>query len=182
MRSSIGNRGEVIYACRRQPGIDAACGRTSVIAGPADDEVRDRILVRLSSGDGLARAIEGQCRDDSYRELAAQMEADEAVLEQLATDFYVDRILGRGEFLRAREVLERRIATARAGLTSNGRSSVLAGLPVDSERLRAWWDGAPGDIRRAVVSALVDCVRVAPLDPAKPRRFDPERLTVRWRV
>jgi hypothetical protein len=134
------------------------------------------------AGAGLARALVARDSDDTQADLAIQLQRDENALEQLATDFYVDNVIGRAEFLRVRADLHKRITAAHAALDATTGAPVVAGLPADEPALVAWWAAAGGDLRRALVAVFVDAVVVAPMDPKKPRRFDPDRIEVRWRV
>ena len=59
---------------------------------------------------------------------------------------------------------------------------MLAGVPTDRAGLQEFWLSAAGDVRRALVRCHVDAVEIAPIDRRKPRRFDPDRITVRWRA
>lgn len=91
-------------------------------------------------------------------------------------------MISRAEFIRQRDLLERRIATARVRLAGNSAGRVLAGLPTQEEQLRAWWDNAGGDQRRAIVQAVVERIDINAMDASKRHRFDPDRATIIWRA
>lgn len=181
MRLNGGKRNHV-YACKRVPGNSLACGRLSVHADHLDAEVRDQVIAALASG-RLKSVLEAQPSDLRHRDRVAALEADEAALVVLAQDHYVDRLIGKAEFLAAREQLDRRIVTTRAELAGGGgEAPFLRALPTFGAELCAWWETAPGDLRRALVKALIERVDIAPIDSSKPRRFDPERANVTWRA
>lgn len=49
--------------------------------------------------------VAAQRGDRDRRDLTAELRADEAAMEQLATDYHVDRVIARGVFLRTRRDL-----------------------------------------------------------------------------
>jgi len=179
MRSS-GSKGSPTYACQRRPGNDA-CGRLSVNADHLDGEVRDQVLTAIASG-RLGQIVEAERHDTNHRDLVADLEADEAALVDLSTDHYVHRRIGKAEFLAAREGLSSRIAAIKARLAAGADRGALQGLPAVADDLTAWWETAPGDLRRAVVAKVIERIDIRPLDPSKPRRFDPERAAITWRA
>jgi hypothetical protein len=65
---------------------------------------------------------------------------DEAALEQLARDHYVDRIIGRSEYLAARQGLESSIEATKRRLAGNGHNRVVLDLPRGIDALRKAWD------------------------------------------
>ena len=180
MRSSTA-QGRAIYACRRQPGRDQACGRMSISANRLDAEIAAQVIAVLC-GEGLARALQAHQHDDSYRQLAAQLSQDEAKLLELSDDYYSAQLISRAEFIRQRDLLERRIATARSRLAGNNGGRVLAGLPAEEAQLQAWWEHAPGDQRRAVIQAVVERIDIHAMGASKRHQFDPDRATIIWRA
>lgn len=171
--ASRGGRHRYVCAKDRDP---EACGGRSVVAEPTDLWVGDLVVYRLSS-DGWQRAVHGrsQVRDDT----ADRIVRDEAALEQLARDHYVDGLLSRAEFLAAREPLELRLAGLRRDADrAAGRSGLV--VPAGQD-VRQVWDGLPVSRRVEVVRQLVERVDVSPARPGTSR-FDPSRLDVVWRV
>ncbi|HYT26499.1 MAG TPA: hypothetical protein VEP73_08490, partial [Actinomycetota bacterium] len=70
-------------------------------------------------------------------------------------------------------------------LARRNGTEALAGLPSDPDKLRAEWDAASVDRRRAIVRAVLDSVIIGPYPgPAKGRWgnvFDPDRVEIRWK-
>jgi site-specific DNA recombinase len=177
-------RGEPVrrYACLKRPG-NPGCGRTAVVAQPADDLVRDAVLAALA-GPELARARRrargrGRARD---RDAAKVLAHHEHHLEELAADHARGRITRR-EWLAARDVLQDEIAQAQRELDHD--TGPLRGLPGTQKALREAWDAHEGpegiEWRRALLGAVVDAVIVKP--SSRPtQRFDPDRIEIRWRV
>lgn len=173
--------GTATYRCPTRQGL-GGCGRIGIVGQQTDDEVRDRVLAALA-GPGLARALSAAVGDDTrQQELTDQLVADEAALEQLAADHYVDRILSRAEFLAARERLQERIDATRRKLAGNGRARALAAIPSsDPDELLDWWDAAPLHEQRAVLSAMIERVRIMPA-AKRGARWSPDRINVDWRA
>jgi hypothetical protein len=80
----------------------------------------------------LAAAVNAQVDHEG----AARLAADQAALEELSRDYYVDRRISRDEFLAARASLEARIHNAIASLERQTRSALVAEL-ASSETLLA---------------------------------------------
>jgi site-specific DNA recombinase len=170
-------RGDKIdrYACMARPGRPG-CGRTSVVAAPLEDVVRDTVIAALA-GPRLARArrrARGRGRD---RDAATALARAEHKLEALAVDHARDRITRR-EWLAARDDLNRQITEHRRALDVDG--GPLADLPSTHKALRQAWDAGTVEWRRALLDAVIDAVIVKPGAPATS--FDPDRISIHWRV
>jgi site-specific DNA recombinase len=166
------------YGCRPVPG-SPGCRKIAIVAEPLEAMLRDLILERLDSPQMLA-AIEAHDRQTAAAVDLDTLAVDESTLQDLARDFYVDRLIGRAEYLTARDGLQTRIDAARrrmARTNGSGRARELAGF---GAKLRQAWDSESFDWRRAIVTTLVDKVTVAP-GRRGYNRFDPSRVGVEWR-
>lgn len=178
-RPMVGHRqqgGRETYICHGAP---RGCGRTKIGAEPLDEMVRDAVLERLDSPEIVAAIDEHEGRSTSAVDVD-ELRADEEALEQLSRDFYVDRIIGRSEYLVARSALEARIESARARLArtnGTGRVRTLAGF---GEKLREAWDREPLDWRRAILETVADRIVIGPAKRGL-NRFDPARVSIEWR-
>jgi site-specific DNA recombinase len=166
--------GDRAYLCDPNRG---GCGHFLQKAEPIEDEVRDRVLHALATP---------KLRDAFERFHARKLSAGEAVRlrDQLATDkaklAQLDLLaedLGQAAN-DARVRIDQRIRTARARLQAGVRSDALAHLPRDAEGLRAYWQEADLDQRRAVLRLVLR--RVELVAGGKGKRFDPERVICRW--
>lgn len=165
------------FLCNASPGT-AGCGRLAISATPLERHVRD-LVVHALSGTRLQRLTAG--RDELDPEASTQLRADEEALQQLATDHYVDRLLSRAEYLAARTALEERIEATRRAIAEAVRAPVLRDLSTDPATLRARWDAADVDWRRALTGAVIEAVVVGPGTPGR-QGLDVERLTVTWKA
>lgn len=170
--------GTARYRCVRGLG---GCGRVGILTAGLDRFVRDAVLYALD-GPGLADALRrhGEDRPDTAA-VVAELDAAESRLERLSADHYGDGLLTRGEFLAGRDRLSVRIGELRAQLEAEASTATLAELVgVD---LDGWWDadGRTNDERRAVLDTVLEAVEVGPWRRGG-RGWDPERVTLRWRV
>lgn len=166
------------YGCKPVPG-SPGCRSIAIVAEPLEAMIAEAILDRLDSPQMLA-AIEAHDRQTAAAVDLDTLAADEAALEQLARDYYTERLIGRTEYLAARDGLQGRIDAARrrmARANGSGRVRELAGF---GAKLREAWEGESFDWRRAIVTTLVDTVTIGP-GRRGLNRFDPSRVTIDWR-
>lgn len=178
LHSSRRKDGSRRYMCNRGAN-EGPCGRLAVVAEPIERAVTDQLLVAVA-GPALWTALEGADSVDS-EPVTRQLAADEASLEQLAQDHYVERIISRREFLAARDLLEKRIYKGRSSLQQTTSTHPLTGLPRTLEDLKAVWVGLDIEGQRAILKAVVEEIIVHPGKPGR-RFFDPNRIEIRWRV
>lgn len=162
------------YGCEKVNGR-ASCGGTHIMAEPLEDLVSEMVLTAIDSP-ALAEALSASGVAPEEKDLIAQLRADEAALEQLARDHYVDRLIDRPEFLTARDALEARVTDARRRLASSSSRSVL----IEAGGARSRWGRLDVDKRRAIIAAILDGVVIGPARRGATR-FDPERVQPSWR-
>ena len=164
------------YVCTRDRG---GCDRCGIDAAGLEVLVTEAVLEAIDSP-ALADALDRRERNTTDAELRRSIAADEAALEQLARDHYVDRVIGRIEFFAAKEPIEARLEDVRARLARQARTMALRAVVGGGSALRASWDQLSFDRRRAVVAAVLDRVTVAPTERAN-NRFDASRVDLVWR-
>ena len=103
--------------------------------------------------------------------------ADEATLDQLARDHYVDRVIGRSEYIVARAGVEARLVAARRLVAITEGNRRLDRYSGQGEALAGRWEASGFDQRRAVVEACVESVVVGP-GVRGLNRFDHRRVSV----
>jgi site-specific DNA recombinase len=166
------------YRCPTDPpGI--ACGGVSSLADPLEQEVLDRIVVAFDGG-GLDRILTMRARETPDRDmLARRLAEDEAALQQLASDHYVDRVIGRTEFLTARDRIQQRADTTRAELAALSSSTFLATVDPNETVLRRDWQANGVEWRQSLVGAVAHRIHLAPAVRGR-NFFDPSRVRVDW--
>jgi site-specific DNA recombinase len=160
--------------------VRGGCGHLWTTAEPIEDEVRDRVLYALSDPEMRAAFERHHARKLSpadAAELRDRLAADKAKLAQvelLAED------LGPAA-VEARAKIEHRMRTANARLQTGVQSDALAHLPKDAAGLRAYWDAADLDQRRAVLRLVLR--RVNLVAPGRGHRvFNPDLVKCDWLV
>jgi len=164
------------YRCLVAP-VGRGCGGVSIHAAALEELVTQAAIAAVD-GPELAAAVNAQVDHEG----AARLAADQAALEELSRDYYVDRRISRDEFLAARAGLEDRIRSAVARLERQTRSALLAELASSETLLADNWPGLSPDRRRAILAALFESITVQPAAARGRNRFDPGRVEFAWRV
>lgn len=151
------------------------CGRTSLLAEPLENLVAEMIFEVLDSPE-FAEAMQPQPTE--IEDHASQIAEDEAALEQLAKDHYVDRLIGRAEFLAARDAIQTRIDAAKRETAQDRGTTALIGWNAD--KLRQQWPALSLDQKQAITKALFDKIVIGPVMKGR-NTFDPGRVQPVWR-
>lgn len=154
------------------------CNSVGIVAAPLDDLVTEAVLQRLDVP-ALAEAVSRQT-DAEQRSIALEraIAEDEAALEELTKDRYVERTITAAMFAAARGPLEHRLSEARARLAELTVTSRVE-VPVGG-LLRHSWPDLDLEQRRAVLGQL-DRILISPTTRAN-NKFDAKRVDIRWRV
>lgn len=166
------------YVCARRPG-SKACGKLAIVADELEELVAEMVIFRLEGPD-LARALAE--RNGSSDEATHQREVDEAAnqLEELAAA-YGERKITLSEWMAARGPIESRLDRAKRALAQSSGAGAIVDYLGDASALRGSWDELPLDRRRAILSAVLDHVEIAP-GRRGFNRFDPSRVTPVWGI
>jgi site-specific DNA recombinase len=158
-------REETVYRCLPAPGPQR-CGRIQIKAGPLEELVAEEVAQRLD------RLPPPTPSNGAERELTAQLQADQARLAEVGTD-YADGTIPRATYLAAVERLEARIAATSRRLA---RTTVV--VPVGgADAVREAWATRSMAWRRQLLKTVIDHIEVR---PATSNRFDPDRLRIVW--
>jgi site-specific DNA recombinase len=161
------------YLCDPPP---RGCGKISISAKPAEQIVTDQVLAALDSPQ-MADALE-DAESTDVDQIAIQIEQTEKSLDELARHYYTEHHISEREFLAARNALESRISELRNELVPEPRSVALGG---DVASLRELWDEADTDIRRQIISEVVEKIVVG-RGVRGSRTVDPNRIEITWRA
>lgn len=176
LHSQPSNSGKRGYVCRTAS-PNAGCGRIRIAAEPLEAAVQQLVLDRLASAAlrerlfGLAAQVDGLAPAETIEALLQK-------LAQLGTD-YADNLIGREEFLAARQRISERLSSARRSLTIEQDLTDLPGF--DAGTLTAWWEAATVERRRRLTLIVLDHINVAPATRRGPSGLDEGRLTWIWR-
>jgi site-specific DNA recombinase len=164
------------YVCTLNPGTPN-CGKLARLAEPMEDVVVEALFIALEDAD-LSGFLKGRERRD-IQQIEHSIREDEAALEELSQDFYVDRIVQRAEYLSRRREIEERLSKKRSRAAEDRQHGVLGAL-MAGEKLRELWPGKPLDWKRAVLGVVIDHVVIEPA--LKGRNFfDPSLVRPVWR-
>lgn len=142
---------------------------------PFEDMVESVILGVLSSPDAAARVT---ATDERGNLAALQTKAEtlRARLDEAANSF-ADGDISAGQMAtitaRVNEQLDQ-VSGKLAALKRSTLAGVVTGAP---EVVRAWWESADLERRRATIAALCT-IQLQPVRVSAPRRFDPERVII----
>jgi DNA invertase Pin-like site-specific DNA recombinase len=179
--SSPARVGAFRYICLQG---DRAFGRLhlSIMGGPVDELVTERILDRLDRG-GLAEVLATQDGSGDARALGEELVTLDARLLGLR------KRLGQGldpdDFAVAKSEITDRARHLRGQLAKLQARRDLAGLPTGPGELRRAWPDLTIPQRRVVVGLLLERVVILPADRKGRRRFNPDRVVIpkdAWRA
>jgi site-specific DNA recombinase len=166
------------YVCASGPGF-GGCGKTTVIADPVERFIEAAVLHRLETP-RLPEAMKRRPNDAKGAEWQAEVERRQAQLGELA-ELWANGEITRGEWLKARTPIEKRLTVAKKKLAASNRTAVLLPLIDDAKRLREQWQTMTLSRQHQIVAATLQHVEVRPARRGY-NRFDESRLRPVWRV
>ncbi|KAA8958642.1 recombinase family protein [Mycobacterium sp.] len=167
------------YVCLKGPD-HGGCGRLTVVAAPVEELLTEAVLARLDSPQ-LADALAGKATADAdVAALAAQVDADQERLDELA-GLYADGAITAREWITAREPITERITAARRDIAAATDTTAVYELAGTGGVLRAEWGGLDLGRQQAIVKAVLDHAVIAPGTPGA-RSLDIGRVAPVWRV
>lgn len=161
------------------------CNRCGVSSDPLDEFVNEMILSTFSLADLTDKPSAGAPLLDEYDDLVIDLRADEAKMEELSRDYYVDRALPRNAFFAAKGPIEERITVTQDRLSRLRGVKPLATVPGKGKTLRDRWPNLTFEEQRRIIEEVVDRITIAPTTRgSKPgrNRFQYDRLDVKFKV
>ncbi|KQH79734.1 serine recombinase [Mycobacterium gordonae] len=167
------------YVCLKGPD-HGGCGRLTVVAAPVEELLAEAVMARLDSPQ-LADALAGKTTADAdVAALAAQVDADQERLDELA-GLYADGAITAREWIAARDPITERIIAARRDIAAATDTTAVYELAGTGEILRSGWADLDLGRQQAIVKAVLDHAVIAPGTPGS-RRLDIDRVAPVWRV
>lgn len=148
----------------------AGCGKIRRLAEPVESEVVARLVALVGSLPTIEPVVAVAQLD-----IEADLATLEAKMANLAKDHYVLDVIGRNEYLAARDALAAAQSVLREQLTIRPRRRRT--LPAD---LATSWPDMGHEDRRATVADWIDAVVILPATRGY-NRFDPNKIVVRWK-
>jgi hypothetical protein len=150
------------------------CGKVYITAGLLEDYVRDQILDALDQPEVMGAVRAAREGTDSAAVVAQIVDLDR-------------RLDDAAEAYAAGEISRRQLATATARLRDRLEplqrtlATATAPAPIVNVGVLASFDDRPVEWRHRLASTLIEAVRVGPAKVRGRNRFDPARVTIRWR-
>ena len=167
------------YVCLKGPD-HGRCGRLTVVAEPVEQLLTDAMLTRLDSPH-LAKVLARKSSPDAdVAALAAQVEADQGRLDELA-GLYAEGAISAREWIAARDPITARITQARRDIAAATDTSAVSELVGTGGALRQQWPDLGLDRQQAIVKSVLDHAVIAPGRPGQ-RRLDISRVQPHWRI
>ena len=164
------------YVCNRQP-ESRACGTVTRLAAPVDEMVKEAVIEMLGSED-LRAFVEEEEPDTTP--LTDAIRADEASLEELQNDYYLQKEIDRSSFFRMRETLQARIKENRRQLAKVSSKSLLHEFVGAGDRVLAEWDERDIAWRKRLISSLIASITLERAVRGL-NRFDHTKVRIEWR-
>jgi len=167
------------YVCLKGPD-HGGCGRLTVVAAPVEELLTEAVLARLDSPQ-LAKVLAGKATADAdVAALAAQVDADQQRLDELA-GLYADGAITAREWIAARDPITDRITAARRDIAAATDTTAVYELAGTGGALRSGWDELDLGRQQAIIKAVLDHAVIAPGTPGS-RSLDIGRVAPVWRV
>lgn len=165
-RTSGGRTAPAQYNCRK-------CNRLRRKQADVDELVTEVVIERLARPDG-PDLLAGD--PQALRDATAEAEAIRARLD-LAADNFADGDITADQLKRITAKLRPKLDAAQARVRASSPASELQAFTTATD-IRAAWEAARIEVRRAVIDALVT-VTILPVGAGG--RFDPERVQIEWK-
>lgn len=166
------------YVCASGPGF-GGCGKTTVVAEPVERFISQAVLHRLETP-RLSEARRRTPDNAKAAEWQKEIERRQGQLDDLAA-MWAEGEITRGEWMKARTPIEKRLETAKKKLAALNRTTVLLPFADDANALREQWESMTLSRQHQIVAATLQHVVVGPAVRGR-NRFDESRLRPVWRV
>lgn len=173
-----------------QTGRQHGCGGVSRMVEPIIELVRQSVLYRLETPE-LATALHKQRSSaETLKELTKQQRELERRVNEIADDYYVNNLLNREQFERAKAQADASLDRINEQIAHEYSDGINTTIDLSGDLEKAWSDGDL-EWRRNLLSLLIEKIYVAPRPKVEgyvyPKfmdkyRFDPELITIVWRV
>ena len=168
------NNGKRAYMCRRAPDFDG-CGKLAVIAEPVEAIITEAVL-RVTDTPNLSAAVSAEA--GRATPVIASLEARQAELAGM----WAAGEMTRAQFNAASKVLADELGAARDTLAASAVAAIIEPYVTRPGLLRSRWADLSLDQQRQIMAAIVDAVRIAPVDVRGRHTFDPSRLAITWKA
>lgn len=166
-----------LYRCVKRPET-IACGGM-VVAAESLEQLVMGLIVEASDSVGLSRLLAGRA-DGSVARLHDEVAGLRTRREQLVSDYHVDGLISRSEFIQAASAIDDRVNGLESEIARSSGRQAVAGLgpgETVADAISARGFGWARELSRA----LLDRVVIHPAPRKGSTRLDPARVEVVWR-
>lgn len=168
------------YRCPGQNSSAKGCGRLARNAARIEDHIVRDVLDALA-GAGLRKALAARSKAvANSAETVKAIATLETRLERLKSEYSVEGLWSKAEFLKLKAELEEKLAAAYSRLRTATDGAAAAALPVGAD-LAEWWPTAPVEQRRRIIALVVDRVEIDPVGKGD-NRYNPDATRVIWKA
>jgi site-specific DNA recombinase len=159
------------YVCSGVP--DPGCGKIRILAEPLEELIADAVIAALDTPK-LTKAM-----DASKSSAVDELQALRTQEDELAR-MWARRELTKEAWQAATDELAKQMDAVRAELDDEARHRVAADLTADGALAKRWPD-LGFDQQRLILETVIDTITVGPGRQGY-NKFDPNRVSIRWRV
>lgn len=165
-----------LYRCVKQPGV-RGCGGITAAAVPLEQMVFGAVTEAIDTG--ALGALIARRDDGEVSRLQDERVALRVRREALITDYHVDGLISRREFMSAMGAISDKVDAIEDDIARRSGADALAVLP-DGATIHEMLSDTGSDAARTIIRAIIDRVVVGP-GARGANRFDPSRVTILWR-
>lgn len=170
-----------VYRCPGPNSHAQGCGKLGRNAARVEGHVVADVLAALS-GPGFAKALNARSKaaragDDTV----AVISTLEGRLERLKTEYAVEGLWSKADFVKSKAELEQKLADAYGRLGAQTDGDIAAELPAASN-LSDWWETATVEQRRRVIGLVVDRVVIHPVGKGGTGAYNADATEIVWRA
>src|SRR5690606_1594713 len=170
-------KGKRRYLCIKIAGrADTGCGSTTIQADPLEEYVVDGALGTIADSSVYWDALERTEPGDTDPELERQLRDDEKRLEEL-TEMLAVGELDRAGYLKAKDLLTRRIDEAQRTLTRSDQAGIVRRFRGDYAAIREQYDALSFGERQQFIAGVYEAIEVGPGTRGFKGGVDLARLT-----
>lgn len=173
-----------------QTGRQHGCGKVSRMVEPIIDLVVDSIMFRLNSPELATTLHKHKTSADTLKTLNDQQRALESSINEITDDYYVNKLLTREQFERAKTQADNDLALITKQIDAELVSEAVNTTDVSGD-LRERWENETLEWQRSLLFLLIDRISVRPLPHVTgykyPKykskwRFDPDLIQIEWKA
>jgi len=169
-----------VYRCPGPNSSAKGCGKLGRNAAAVEADVVGEVL-GLLSGPGLARTLRGRRKaaregDDTVKVISTL----EGRLERLKSEYSVEGMWSKAEFVKLKGELDEKLAAAYRRLRDSSDAAALDSLPIGVD-LAEWWPAATVEQQRRIIGLVVDHVVIHPVGKGN-NRYNPDATEIVWKA